>query len=94
MNLPAANVRTLDRARALRAVLGFRSNDALAVEHVARDASSDTEPEAVAMLVLALTELAANFLGPDPTADERLREILLEHARRDAEPGAGPHQGN
>jgi hypothetical protein len=85
MSIPRAAVRDIDKVRAIRAVLGFRSADPLAVEHVAREAAADADPESVAQLVLALTEMAALFMGQHPRADEGLREILLEYAKIDAD---------
>jgi len=85
MPAPNAYVRHIDRARALRAVLAFRGNDALAVAQVAREAAGDSNPESVAHLVLALTELAASFLNDEPEADDILRQGLLTHAQLEAE---------
>jgi hypothetical protein len=84
MSIPRACVRDIDRARAIRAILGFRGSDPLAVEHVAREAAAYSDPESVAHLVLALTESAASFLEGTPDADERLRRILLDFAHLEA----------
>lgn len=84
MSIPRAVVRDVDKVRAIRAVLGFRSVDQLAVAQVAREAAADADPQSVAHLVLALTEMAALFMGEEPRADERLQEILLEHAKINA----------
>lgn len=85
MSIPRAGVRDIDRARAIRAILGFRSSDPLAVEHVAREAAADSDPESVAHLVLALTETAASILEGTPDADKQLRRILLNYAQQEAD---------
>lgn len=87
MSIPRANVRPIDQARALRAILAFRSSDELAVEHVAREAAADSNPESVAKLVMALTEAAARFSEGTPDADEQIRRQLLLFAQFEAQQG-------
>jgi hypothetical protein len=82
--IPAAVVRPVDRARAIRAILGFMKSDQPAVEHAVREAATDTYPEAVAHLVLALTEAAAFFLSSTPDAEAQLRRVLLHHAQEES----------
>ncbi|MEW1986385.1 hypothetical protein [Pseudarthrobacter oxydans] len=79
MIIPAVNVRPIDRARALRAILAVRQLDQVGITEVAKEASGDSNPESVAHLVLALTEMAASFLRAIPGGDDKLRQILLEH---------------
>lgn len=85
MSIPKANVRPIDQARALRAILAFRNSDQMAVEFVAREAAGDSDPESVANLVMALTQAAAMFIDPTPNADEQIRQQLLIFAQLDAE---------
>jgi hypothetical protein len=85
MTMLRAEVRPVDRARAIRAILGFRNSDLLAVEYVVREAAEDTYPEAAAKLILALTEAAARFIDPTPDADEKLRMLLLNEAQYQAD---------
>jgi ribosomal 50S subunit-associated protein YjgA (DUF615 family) len=85
MSIPKANVRPIDQARAMRAILAFRNADQLAVEHVAREAAGDSDPESVANLVMALTEAAARFIDGTPDADEQIRRQLLLFAQHEAE---------
>lgn len=81
MITPAVTVRPIDRARAIRATLAVRQLDQVGLTHVAKEAASDADRESVAQLVLALTELAASFLGSIPDGDAKLQQILLEHAK-------------
>ncbi|MHA7298218.1 hypothetical protein [Pseudarthrobacter sp. MDT3-1] len=81
MIIPAVNVRPIDRARAIRATLAVRQTDQVALTHVVKEAAADADRESVAQLVLALTELAASFLGSIPDGDAKLQQILLEHAQ-------------
>ncbi|WPU08078.1 hypothetical protein [Pseudarthrobacter oxydans] len=85
MSIPKANVRPVDQARALRAILAFRNSDEMGVEFVAREAAGDSDPESVAHLVMALTEAAARFIDPTPDADEQIRRQLLIFAQLEAE---------
>lgn len=80
MIIPAVNVRPIDRARAVRATLAVRQLDQVGLTHVAKEAASDKDPESVAHLVLALTELAASFLGSIPDGDAKLQQMLLDYA--------------
>jgi hypothetical protein len=77
MTIPAAVVRPIDRARAIRAILGFMKSDQPAVEHAVREAATDPYPESVAHLVLALTEAAAFFLSSIEDGDAQLQQFLL-----------------
>ncbi|WAJ32207.1 hypothetical protein OUO20_13670 [Arthrobacter sp. FX8] len=85
MTIPKANVRPIDQARALRAILSFRNSDQMGVEVVAREAAGDSDPESVAHLVMALTEAAARFIDPTPDADDQIRRQLLLFAQLEAE---------
>lgn len=78
---PAVNVRPIDRARAIRAILAVRQADQIGLTHVAKEAAGDANPESVAQLVLALTEAAASFLNSIPDGDAELQKILLAHAK-------------
>lgn len=79
------NVRPTDRARAIRAILCVRQTDQIGLNEVAKEAASDSYPESVAQLVLALTEMAASFLNAVPDGDNRLRQLLLDHYNFTAE---------
>jgi hypothetical protein len=81
MIIPAVTVRPIDRARAIRAVLAVRQTDQIGLTHVAKEAAADANPESVAHLVLALTEMAASFLRTVPDGDAKLQQILLAHAQ-------------
>lgn len=81
MIIPAVTVRPIDRARAIRAILCVRQLDQLGLNHVAKEAAADANPESVAHLVLALTEMAASFLRAIPDGDAKLQRILLDHAK-------------
>lgn len=81
MITPAVTVRPIDRARAIRATLAVRQLDQVGLTHVAREAASDGDPESVAQLVLALSEMAASFLGSVPDGDNRLQQMLLDYAK-------------
>lgn len=85
MITPAVNVRPIDRARALRAILAVRQLDQVGLTEVAKEAAGDRDPESVAHLVLALTEMAASFLRAIPDGDDKLRQILLDHYGHTAE---------
>jgi hypothetical protein len=77
--IPAVNVRPIDRARAIRAILAVRQIDQVGLNELAKEAAGDSNPESVAQLVLALTEMAASFLSAIPDGDNELRRILLKH---------------
>lgn len=81
MITPAVTVRPIDRARAIRATLAVRQLDQAGLSHVAKEAAADAHPESVAYLVLALTELAASFLGSIPDGDAKLQQMLLDYAK-------------
>lgn len=81
MITPAVNVRPIDRARAIRAILAVRQTDQVGLNELAREAAADSNPESVAQLVLALTEMAASFLRAVPDGDNRLKRILLDYAK-------------
>lgn len=83
MIIPAVTVRPIDRARAIRAVLCVRQADQIGLTEVAREAASDSNPESVAHLVLALAEMAASFLRTVQDGDAKLQQILLAHAGRE-----------
>lgn len=85
MITPAVNVRPIDRARAIRAILCVRQTDQIGLNELAKEAAADADPESVAQLVLALTEMAASFLRVVPDGDNRLRRILLQHYNFTAE---------
>lgn len=79
MIIPAVNVRPIDRARAIRAILAVRQTDQVGLNELAKEAAADSNPESVAQLVLALTEMAASFLRAVPDGDTKLQRILLDH---------------
>lgn len=85
MIIPAVTVRPIDRTRAIRAVLCVRQTDQIGLTEVAREAAADSNPESVAHLVLALTEMAASFLRTVPDGDAKLQQILLAHAQHTTE---------
>ncbi|MGV0110533.1 hypothetical protein [Arthrobacter sp. CP30] len=80
-----ANVRTLDRHRAIRAALGFIRRDSLAIDDVLNETADDETPGATAALVLALTEMVVLQIGDTPEVDAFLTKVLVDHARESAD---------
>jgi hypothetical protein len=81
MATPTANVRRIDRHRAIRATLGFIRGDSLAIHDVIQETDADPTPQAVTALILAVTEQAATMIGAQPGGEEMLAQMLLEYAQ-------------
>lgn len=87
MNIPTANIRKVDRVRAVRAVLGFIRADSLALEDVLAETASDENGGGAAALILALVEAAATFASAAPDAEAQLQQILMDYASEEADRG-------
>lgn len=85
MTTPTANLRQVDRHRAVRATLGFIRADSLALDDVINETASDSSPAAVTALVIALTEQAATMIGAQPDGEEMLARMLIEYAQESGE---------
>ncbi|MEW1921237.1 hypothetical protein [Pseudarthrobacter oxydans] len=82
-----ANVTAKDRARGLRATLGFIQGDSLALDAVLTETAEDTEPGATGALILALTEQAATYASAAPDAAAQLQTMILEYAQQEGNRG-------
>lgn len=82
-----ANIRSVDRARGLRATLGFIQGDSLALDAVLTETAGDTSPGATGALILALVEQAATYASAAPDAQEQLLAMILEYAQQEANRG-------
>jgi hypothetical protein len=82
-----ANIEAKDRARGLRATLGFLRGDSLALDAVLTETAEDTNPGATGALILALVEQAATYASAAPDAEEQIAAMLLDYAKGEADRG-------
>lgn len=82
-----ANIQAKDRARGLRATLGFLQGDSLALDAVLTETAEDPSPGATAALIIALTEQAATYASAAPDAAGQLQSMILEYARQEGNHG-------
>ncbi|MGM9474340.1 hypothetical protein ACS5PJ_20335 [Pseudarthrobacter sp. YS3] len=82
-----ANIQDKDRARGLRATLGFIQGDSLALDAVLTEAAEDPTPGATAALVLAVTEQAAMYANAAPDAVQQLQSLILDYVQQEANRG-------
>ena len=87
MTTPTANIRSIDRQRGLRATLGFLRGDSLALDDVLNETKEDTNPAAVAGLILALTEQAATYASAAPDAAQQIEAMLIDYAQQEGNRG-------
>jgi hypothetical protein len=82
-----ANIQAKDRARGLRATLGFIQGDSLALDAVLTETAEDTAPGATGALILALVEQAATYASAAPDAAEQLQAMIMDYAQQEASRG-------
>jgi len=82
-----ANIQAKDRARGLRATLGFIQGDSLALDAVLTETAEDPNPGATGALILALTEQAATYAAAAPDAACQLQRMILEYAQQEGDHG-------
>jgi hypothetical protein len=82
-----ANIEAKDRARGLRATLGFLRGDSLGLDAVLTETAEDTNPGATGALILALVEQAATYASVAPDAEEQIAAMVLDYAKGEADRG-------